>query len=201
MNTPTAPTGPAAIILSAGASHRLGQPKQLVTYNGETLIQRSIRIATEAGASPVLIVLGANASQIREVISLTPGIHIVENEGWSEGMASSIRTGVTDLHLCASHARAVLILACDQPSVTVDHLRQLIAASNNGGNTVASTYADRRGIPAIFPSTLFTELKQLTGDKGARDILQAHDLLTIPLQNGDLDIDTPADLARLKRLR
>jgi len=69
------------------------------------------------------------------------------------------------------------------------------------GNTVASAYADRRGIPAIFPSTLFTELKQLTGDKGARDILQAHDLLTIPLQNGDLDIDTPADLARLRQLR
>jgi molybdenum cofactor cytidylyltransferase len=201
MNAPASPTSPAAIILAAGASHRLGQPKQLVVYNDETLIHRSIRVATEAGASPVLVVLGANALRIREAIHFLPNIHIVENESWSEGMASSIRTGIAALHQYAPDALAALILACDQPSVTADHLRQLIAASNNGSDTVASTYADRRGIPAIFPSAIFSQLNQLTGDRGARDILQAHDLLTIPLQNGDLDIDTPFDLARLQQLR
>ena len=201
MNTPASHANPAAIILAAGASHRLGQPKQLVTYNnGETLIQRSIRIVTEAGASPVIVVLGANAAQIRKIIPVVPSIHIIENESWSEGMASSIRTGIAALRQYSPHAQSTLILACDQPSVTADHLHQLFATSNNGRNAVASTYANRRGIPAIFPSTIFSQLEQLTRDTGAREILQAHDLLTVPLEDGDFDIDTLSDLARLQRM-
>ena len=123
MNTPASRTNPAAIILAAGASHRLGQPKQLVTYNGETLIQRSIRIVTEAGASPVIVVLGANAAQIREVILVVPSIHIIENESWSEGMASSIRTGIAALRQYSPHAQSTLILACDQPRTTLSLLK------------------------------------------------------------------------------
>ena len=181
----------AALILAAGASTRLGQPKQLVRLGEETLLERTIRIANEAGCEPIVVVLGANKEEIEAVVSLG-SIHVVHNEGWQEGMASSIRAGLRDLAI--GMTEGVLVMACDQPGVTVEHLRALL-----GVNGLASSgYAGRRGVPAVFPRDLFSELMHLQGDAGARDLLQHETVTVVELPGGEVDIDTPEDLEKLK---
>jgi CTP:molybdopterin cytidylyltransferase MocA len=181
----------AALILAAGASTRLGQPKQLVRLGEETLLGRAIRIANEAGCEPIVVVLGANKEEIEAVVPLG-SIHVVHNEEWQEGMASSIRAGLRDL--AVGMTEGVLVMACDQPRVTVEHLRALL-----GVNGLASSgYAGRRGVPAVFPRDLFSELMKLQGDAGARDILQHETVTVIELPGGEVDIDTPEDLEKLK---
>jgi molybdenum cofactor cytidylyltransferase len=188
----------AAVVLAAGASTRLGQPKQLVRFNGEQLIDRAIRIAHEAGASCIFVVLGCDHERILEAIApVTYDIRILLNKGWRHGMATSIALGVTAAE--RMDADEVLVLACDQVMVTPEHLQQLIIASKRE-RVVASQYQDRGGIPALFPEFAFHALQELTGDHGARDVLQGDSVLTVPLAGGQFDIDTPADLERLRRM-
>ena len=181
-------TSTAAIILAAGASTRLGTPKQLALLAGETLLARAIRIAAEAGCTPIFVVLGANAEMIQAQCSLHPG-RVVLNNQWPEGMASSIRVGVQAL---PEQVTGAILMTCDQPTVSPQHLRQL--AERNPDQTTASSYANRRGVPAYFPSSLFPQLLALTGDLGARALLAS----ALDLPGGDLDIDTP-DLLALAR--
>lgn len=180
----------AAVILAAGASSRLGQPKQLVVLNGETLLERSIRVADEAGLAPVVVVLGAGAAAIRLRFGLSEAV-VVENAGWRQGMASSIRAGVGGL--LQSKTRGVVLMTCDQPAVCAEHLRALTAYAEK---TLGSAYAGRRGTPAYFPRRLFSELMRLTGDAGAREMLLAADSIELP--GGEFDIDTPAALLALQ---
>lgn len=182
----------AAIILAAGASSRLGEPKQRIKLNGETLVQRAVRIATEASCEPVVVVLGANAELVREDTDGTSAV-IVENPDWAQGIASSIRAGVRAA--IDSHCDGVLLIACDQPAASAAHLRELMAASSDA---VASAYAGRRGIPAYFSARHFAALLALTGDTGARDLLR--EATAIPLQGGELDVDTPQDLQRAREI-
>ena len=188
--------GVAAVILAAGSSSRLGQPKQLVEYQGETLLKRTIRSAQEAGARPVLVVLGANREQIEERVDFS-GAMVVGNVDWAEGIASSIRAGVRTLMHEVPGTSGVLLVLCDQPRVTAEHLsRMLDAFVASGGNVVASLYAGKRGIPAIFPRQVFDELLALRGDKGARELLADPEWKVIELEfdGGELDIDRPEDL-------
>jgi molybdenum cofactor cytidylyltransferase len=184
----------AAIILAAGTSKRLGQPKQLVLLGNETLLARSTRIAQEAGCSPIMIVLGAEADRICAAVDLTPA-QVVVNHHWHEGMASSIRAGLEALNsfACGGALAGVILIACDQPAVTPEHLRALAAS----GQITASEYAGRRGVPAYFPASSFAALTPLTGDSGARDLLRS--ATTVPLPFGELDIDTPETLAEARR--
>jgi CTP:molybdopterin cytidylyltransferase MocA len=184
----------AAVILAAGDSTRLGQPKQLVTIHGETLLARTIRIALESGVDHVFTVLGANADALREHVRTAT---IVENPLWQQGMATSIRAGIT----AAGAFDAALLLACDQPAVTPFHLA-LLLASGAGKSIAASRYATRNGIPAIFPQKYFPELLALEGDTGARHLLRAHkdEVVEIVLENGELDLDTPESLEAIRRL-
>jgi CTP:molybdopterin cytidylyltransferase MocA len=173
----------AAIILAAGASRRLGESKQNVRLAGETLLERSVRVASLAGLSPIFVISRAGA----ELPPLTLAT-VLPNPKAAEGMASSIRVGVAAA-IAAGSAGAV-ILACDQPAVAPDHLRRLAAA---GAEILASAYARRNGVPAYFPAAFFSELTQLQGDSGARNLLFS--ARSIPLAGGELDIDTPDDLA------
>lgn len=184
----------AALVLAAGASTRLGQPKQLVLLQGETLLERALRLACKAGCEPVIAVLGAHAGKIEAVVSFD-GIHVVHNPAWQEGMASSIRAGLHDLVM--GRAERLLVMACDQPSVTAGHLQALLQQEEG---IVASGYAGRRGIPAVFPRSMFGDLMHLRGDAGARDLLRGESVTLIDLPEGELDIDTPADLARLSQI-
>lgn len=179
----------AAVVLAAGASTRLGEPKQLVVISGETQLERAVRIAREAGCTPILVVLGANAEQIRTQCQLSAAV-VVVNEAWEEGMASSIRVGIGAL----GRADGVVLMTCDQPAVTAEHLRALVRS----GTVTASAYAGRRGVPAYFPASSFPLLKQLRGDAGARELLR--DAATLELVGGELDVDTDRELAQAREL-
>jgi len=182
----------AAVVLAAGASVRLGEPKQLVQLAGEKLLERAVRTAREAGCSPVVVVLGADAELIAAQCDLSDAV-VAINDVWSEGMASSIRLGMRTLGAAAKDADGVVLMTCDQPAVTAEHLRTLMKA----GETTASAYAGRRGVPAYLPSTAFAQLMQLRGDAGARDLLRGTE--AVELADGELDIDTVEDLAEAER--
>lgn len=181
---------PAAIILAAGASTRLGQPKQLILFESETLLDRTIRTAREASCAPVVVILGANADLIQQQCNLSDTT-ILRNAKWQEGMASSLRLGIQSI----PDAEAAMILTCDMPAITPEHLRVLAAS----GTLKASRYANRTAVPAFFPRALFPQLLALTGDQGARAILA--EAPSIDLPGGELDLDTPEDLARLRATR
>ncbi len=180
----------AAVILAAGASRRLGEAKQLVRISGETLLERAVRVAEEAGCAPILVVLGARADEIRAACDLS-GASVVLNLEWAEGMAASIRVGVAALEASGAMVTAAIVMGCDQPAVTAGHLLALM-----GGGVVASGYAGRRGIPACFPVEVFGDLGRLSGDKGARDLLQTAQAVELP--GGELDVDTVEALAEAR---
>jgi molybdenum cofactor cytidylyltransferase len=183
----------AAVVLAAGASTRLGEPKQLATLAGETLLERAVRTARDAGCSPIVVVLGAAYVDILAYSKLGDAVPVINDE-WREGMASSIRLGVRTLGLVAKDAEGVLLMTCDQPAVTAQHLGLVMATQE----VKASSYAGRNGVPAYFPKKYFNELTALTGDAGARTLLaQAR---SVALALGELDVDTPDDLARAHEL-
>jgi CTP:molybdopterin cytidylyltransferase MocA len=182
----------AAVVLAAGASTRLGEAKQLVMLGGETLLERAVRVAREAGCLPVVVVVGAHYVQVLGSSVLGDAVPVI-NEEWKEGMASSIRLGVRALEF-ARDVEGVLLMTCDQPAVTVKHLGRLMAKVE----VKASHYAGRNGIPAFFPKKYFNKLMELKGDVGARGLLA--EAQSEQLENGELDIDTVADLARAREL-
>ena len=191
----------AAIILAAGASRRLGQPKQLVGFDGEALLQRALRIAKESGASPVLAVLGAHFASICVNIPFDQAIPVL-NDHWEQGMSTSIHAGLHELDVRSPEAAGAIIMTCDQPRLTPAHLQGLLDAfhKNAGSHIVASAYAGSLGIPAIFPRSVFFALYGLRGDKGARALLLQPPcpVVSLPFEGGEVDIDLPSDLAKLK---
>jgi molybdenum cofactor cytidylyltransferase len=191
----------AAIVLAAGASRRLGRPKQLLQLRGESLLARAIHLAGEAGAFPVIAVLGANHEAVRAAIAQTDARCVV-NEKWEQGIAGSIHTGLDAFDVHAGESSGGLILTCDQPRLTVEHLRDLldVFAKRNGEAIVASRYAGTLGVPAIFPREAFADLRRLEGDKGARALLMhpRMEMIAIDFSGGEVDIDTPEDLVQLE---
>jgi molybdenum cofactor cytidylyltransferase len=183
----------AAVVLAAGASTRLGEPKQLVKVARETLLERAVRTAREAGCSPVVVVLGAGYVEILAYSQLGDIVPVINAE-WKEGISSSIRLGVKALGIVAKGTGGVVLMTCDQPAVSAAHLRELMRR----GEVTASEYAGRRGVPAYFPATMFAELTALRGDTGARDLLR--EAAAVPLPNGELDVDTAVDVDEAERL-
>jgi molybdenum cofactor cytidylyltransferase len=194
----------AAIILAAGASSRLGQPKQLLIHGGETMIGRAIRLATESGATPVLAVLGAHYELICQAVPFgAPDSAIaVINDRWEQGISTSIHAGLHALEAVSPNAPGVMILSCDQPRLIAGHLRALLASFSEQAKPaiVASSYAATLGVPAIFPREVFAELCALRGDKGARALLMKPPcpLISVDFPGGEIDIDLPADLTHLE---
>jgi len=148
-------------------------------------------------------VLGSLAPALREHLQQGTRCEIVDNPDWQQGMSTSIRAGVRAALAHTPPPDAVLLLACDQPAVTPMHLVQLqLASDEEPPRIAASTYAGRTGIPAIFPRQYWNELLALTGDAGARQLLNAHpaEVETVALEHGELDLDTPESLAEIHRL-
>jgi CTP:molybdopterin cytidylyltransferase MocA len=187
-------------VLAAGASKRLGQPKQLVQYKGETLLERAIRMARESGAAPVIVVVGAGHERIIAGVRFEAAKAIL-NPFWEQGIATSIHAGLAAVEWLAAEASGALILPCDQVRLSADHLRALLEAfaGNGGTSIVASTYAGVLGIPAVFPRAAFGELMALEGDKGARALLLRPPcpVVEVEFAGGEVDIDEPADLELL----
>lgn len=182
-------------MLAGGTSARLGQPKQLLQYNGRSLLQHSVQAALQSGAGPVVLVTGAYAQQVRSQVQ-AERVHIVWNEHWQQGIASSITCGLQSLVALVPGVQRAAFMVCDQPFVTASLLQQLLQTSiNTGKSIVASAYGGTVGIPAVFTNSYFNLLLQLTGDEGAKKLMRQHpgDLVTVAFTQGNIDIDTQAD--------
>ena len=189
------------IILAAGKSSRLGQPKQLLEYEGQTLLQHSLQVALASDAHPVVVVLGADAVRIKQEVT-NDAAHVVENEDWEEGMASSIRCGIKELQQLHTAAEGAIVMVCDQPYVTSALINRLIGIHQETGKPIVSCqYASTVGTPAYFHRSMFPELLQLEGDGGAKGLLLKHaeDLEIVEFPEGNVDIDTEGDYKKLKR--
>jgi CTP:molybdopterin cytidylyltransferase MocA len=186
----------AAIVLAAGASRRLGQPKQLLKLEEETLLGRALRLATEAGAAPVFAVLGANREAIRAALRFEDEI-VVVNENWEKGMATSIHAGLQAVESTAPSIVGVIVMTCDQPRLNADHLRSLICAfeAQPTPTIIASAYDNVHGTPAVFPREAFRDLHALSGDRGARALIARPPcaVMSLPFIGGEVDVDLPVD--------
>jgi molybdenum cofactor cytidylyltransferase len=194
-----ADAGPCVVLLlAAGASTRMGRPKQLLDVEGQPLLRRAARTAIDAGLHRVLVVLGAEAARIRPVVA-DLDLDIVMNPEWPEGIASSLRAGVAAVELDHPDARGLIVMMADQPGITAAHLGRIDAAQRAGdAPIVASGYGEFRGPPAYFGRGSFAALKSLRGDVGARRLLQAEAILTVAAPPGSgADLDTPLDCHRL----
>ena len=188
----------AAVIVAAGTSARLGQPKQLLTVGGQPLIVRAVEAALHVGASPVVVVLGAYEERIRRVLAGLP-IAIVSNPQWADGMGSSISAGVAHVVAQTTQPDAMLISVCDQPHFQADTIKALHTAFLSHDSIVAARYAGRVGVPVLFGRDYFEVLATLHGDKGARQILDenAAHVVSMELPELSTDLDTWEDYQKL----
>ena len=188
------------ILLAAGGSRRLGAPKQLVTDpEGRTLVRRAADAALGSACRPVAVVLGAAAEAAAAEIAGLPLLTAV-NADWQTGLASSLRAGL-DALTAAGDLDAAVVMLCDQPGVSPALLDSLLAAyAETRHAVVASEYGGVLGVPALFGAALFPALRLLTGDEGARRIIQNYPgpLTRLPFPEGIWDIDTPQDADTLR---
>ena len=189
----------AIVILAAGNSTRFGSSKQLLRFNGKTLLQHAIEEATEAGADPVVVVLGANANEVSASIDTTT-VEIVLNNRWEEGMASGIVAGIRKVSSLTEHVHNIIIAVCDQPFISSALFKQLYQTQTESQKgIVACSYADTIGTPVLFTQQYFEHLLALHGDEGAKKLLTtfATDVATVHFPNGNFDIDTQTDYQEL----
>ncbi len=200
MSEPNLEAGCAAIVLAAGDSTRLGQPKQLLKIDGETLLHRTVRIAAEVGSNPIFVVLGFESNRMQQEIS-DLAAKIAINSDWQLGMGSSLRCGMDALTRENPQPERVLLLVCDQVKVSAGTLSELLRVSAKIDPLIAaSRYANRLGVPAIFRKQLYADLLKVEGDQGARSVIQKYlDKTTaVDFPEGSIDIDSPQDLAHFE---
>lgn len=191
------------VLLAAGASSRIGSPKQVLVYSNKTLLRHSVDEALGTGIRPVIVVLGANHLLLEKELENIGGIQIVLNNNWQEGMASSIRCGVEAAMKLEPRPDGLIIMVCDQPFISAGVLNHLYKTQRKTGKTiVASSYHNIPGVPALFHESFFKDLLDLKGDRGARKLLKDHtDLLAlVNFPKGATDIDTMNDYLELKKL-
>lgn len=185
------------LILAAGESKRLGQPKQLVPYKGQPLLSRTIEHLAHL-LPQVHVVLGANHVQILNNTDIKSSIahthvNLIHNNQWHQGMGQSLAFGIKSLPPCD----AVLIALCDQALIPKSHYQQLIKRIDQFPNDIIATKHKITGVPAAFPKTYFSQLKQLKNNQGAKQIIQTHDVKRITCQSAGFDLDTALDLNAL----
>ncbi len=181
-----------AILLAAGGGSRMGQPKATLQLNGESLLERGVRMLAQAGCTPVIAVIGANTD---DSVRLTAEAVLVTNPDWETGMASSLRAG-----LAAASGTAAVVALVDQPGITSEAVRRLIAAQRPG-HAVCATFDGELRTPVLFDVELWPQVSaSVSGDAGARYWLRRHPALVIPVACEDVadpaDLDRPEDLTR-----
>ncbi len=188
------------IVLAAGASSRMNAPKQLLEFEGKSLLKRAVETAIESVCQPVIVVLGANFELTQTEIADLP-VEIIYNENWQVGLSSSIKFGIEHLLKIAPNITAFVIALADQPFVTTAHLN-LFTDNFNETNSliIAAEYNGTIGVPAIFSREVFDDFKEISGDRGAKMIMEnrRESLMTIALPEAAFDIDTPQDFAKIK---
>lgn len=186
----------AGLVLAAGAGVRFGGPKALVELDGELLVDRAVRLLTDADCDLIAIVAGAAAD---EVASRTRDAEIVVNPDWATGIGSSLRAGLAALQ---SRADAAVVVLVDQPMLGAAAVQRVVDAWDQGATVAQATYGGVPGHPVLLDETVWDDVAELaTGDVGARAFLAARpDLVTLVPCDGTgdpADVDTPEDLDRL----
>ena len=188
------------LIMAAGASRRLGQPKQLLEYKGETLIRRISNEALKAKIGEITVVTGYDHENIGKGISDLE-VNVFYNEEWEEGLGASIRNGLKHILDIDPQTNAILLSMVDQPFVDATHLKKLVAAYDAARPMIiASAYSSTFGVPILVDSFYFDALKKLKGDEGGKKIFANYikDIVEIPFIEGKIDIDEKKDLKKLE---
>ncbi len=216
-HAPTFLAHAAAVVLAAGAGTRMGGPKALLEFEGAALVERAVATARTGGCAQTVLVLGAAADEVRRRagsgredrtgtrndasrIDLKDA-RIVVNEGWAEGIGSSLRAGLKALTPVAE-VDAALVLLVDQPLIGPGAVRAVLDAWRHGARLACAGYGGRRGHPVLFGREHWPAVERAAvGDRGARDFLaeHEHDLILVPCDDlgRPVDLDAPEDLAAL----
>ena len=190
----------AVVVLAAGASNRMGEPKQLLKWGQTTLLGHTLKTVKEIGFQDVFLVLGANFELIGKEVN-DKSITILNNTNWNQGLGTSIAFAVKYLQQFKMHTKGVLFVLCDQPFITVDYLKTMVSTFKQNTNQIITTSYEngKQGVPALFDASYFDELLQLKDDYGARYMLEKHhhkvEALVPPTKN--MDLDTKEDYANL----
>lgn len=192
-----APGAVAGLLLAAGSGSRLGRPKALVELEGALLVERGVQLLADGGCAPVLVVLGAAASEVQAAVDLP---HVVVADDWATGMGASLRAGLAAL---PDEVGACVVALVDQPLVGAQAVARLRAAHAAGAVAAVATYDGRPRNPVLLDRSVWAEVAACaTGDAGARTWLRAHpDRVTAVPCDGtgsSYDIDTPDDLRRVQ---
>ena len=173
------------------------EPKQLLTYKGQTLIRRVTESALALQRGPVVVVLGANRNQIAPELADLP-ITLVDNAAWETGQASSLKTGLAALYITEKDIESVLVLHVDQPLVSVGLLQHLLLVrKETGKGIVACRYDTQLSVPALFSRDYIPELLAMTGDRSVKWLIAQHraDCTPVPFEAGAIDLDSKRDVA------
>jgi molybdenum cofactor cytidylyltransferase len=187
----------AAVILSGGASSRMGSPKALLAYQGRPFLEHLLAITVHPKTSVRRVVLGAHAEPIAKTIALAAD-EIVINDDWEKGQLSSIQAAIRSL---PAGTEGLLLCLIDHPLISGNLVNELIEQFYlKREKIVLPVYRGRRGHPVIFPAALYEELLRAPLDKGARAVVWAHaaDVLEVPTdQEGCvLNLNDPETLHR-----
>jgi len=185
------------IVLAAGSSSRMGEPKQLMKFKSRTFLQHIVEESKEANLNPVICVTGYESDQISKAIS-DMNVTIVHNELWSEGMGTGISAGIRQAMLL--DLDSVILAVSDQPYVSSGLFAKMLTLKDKSGKRiVASSYAGTLGTPVLFDKEYFNQLKGLQGNQGAKHIVNMNmfDVVPVKFEKGSIDIDTKEDYEKL----
>lgn len=189
----------AAIVLAAGASTRYGQPKQLLTVGGKTMLQHVVDVVLASPVDQTIVVLGHRAGEVGAILKDTPA-DIVTNEEWEAGLSTSVQAG---LRAIRPDVQAALFVLADQPAITPEIIAALLGRyRETGAPIVVPTYQGQRGNPTLFDRSLFAELFNARDDQGGRQLIDMYGDRTERVEVGSeavlIDVDTEADYNRFK---
>jgi molybdenum cofactor cytidylyltransferase len=194
-----------AIILAAGMSKRMGQPKQLLPLGGKPLFRFSVDGAVTAGLKPIVLVGGKHVDELLKHVADLTDIEVIENADYKSGMASSLKIGIKTL---TGRTDAAVVFLADQPFVSSVVIKKLLKSyelhRKEGVRILRPEYNGTAGHPTLFDADLFKEFENIQGDEGGKSIIKNHhsQLKVIPFQNSEwgMDVDTPDDLLKIKKI-
>lgn len=183
------------LVLAAGAATRFGSAKQLADLDGRPMLEHSILAMVASPVGRVVVVLGSGAEEVLREVDLH-GADAVVCERWAEGQSASLASGLAEL----SGSEAVVVTLGDQPFVSPDAIRRVIAARGKGAAAVRATYHGAPGHPVLLERRLFERMRDVSGDHGARNLLISVQTREVPCDDlgGGQDVDTPAQLDALR---
>lgn len=182
-------------MLAAGAGSRFGASKQLAELDGIPLLEHSVRAMTAAPVGRVVVVVGSAADEVISAVN-GHGADFVVCDRWDEGQSASLACGLAELTDC----EAVVITLGDQPRLSPDSIRRVIASRGSGVDAVRATYAGAPGHPVLLERRVLARMRDVSGDHGARNLLASVSTREVPCEDlgGGEDVDTPAQLDALR---